>query len=90
MAEAQEPREVTSEELEADLRTSFRRLFNTQDGKKVLYTMLVTDLGLFREAKNEEEMVLRNYASFFVKDRLGLIKASDALAVIGEILKLGK
>jgi len=82
--------EPTDQEKGAIARAQTREFFNTALGRRQLYMILVADLGLFREARTDEEVALRNYACFFIREHLGLQTAQEALALVGEILKNGK
>jgi len=56
------------EQIEA-LRKTFKRVFKTEDGK-IIFNALLNDLFYFTEA----EKALCEYAKFFLRERLGIIK----------------
>ncbi|AAS11640.1 MULTISPECIES: hypothetical protein [Treponema] len=60
------------EQIEA-LRKTFKRVFKTEDGK-IIFNALLNDLFYFTEAKTEAEKALCEYAKFFLRERLGIIK----------------
>lgn len=80
---------MTQQEQEADARAMVRRVFSTPEGKKV-FIGLMLDLGLFSQATDQESVVKRNFAQFYLKERIGLYKAQDAAQVIELVLALGK
>ena len=57
--------------LERDKQMSecFRRVFSTDDGKKVLFQIL-TDLRFFKECVTDTDVALNNYAKFMIFKRL--------------------
>lgn len=71
-----------SEKKQAEnMRKMFREVFGSAKGKTCL-NILLTDLHYFLPCANEKEVALRNYASFFVAERLGLfdtVKITDCL-----------
>jgi hypothetical protein len=82
---------MTPQEIEALARAQTRDFYASSDmGRRQLYMILVADLGLLREATTPEAIALRNYACYFVREHLGLRDATDALALVGEILNRGK
>lgn len=80
---------MTQQEQEADARAMVRRVFSTPEGKKV-FVGLMLDLGLYSQATDQESVVKRNFAQFYLKERIGLYKAQDAAQVIELMLALGK
>ena len=81
---------VGAEQAATAARERFRRFYDSDEGRKILYAILVADLGIFREATTQEEVALKNYACYFVREHLGLMEAHDGVAMVGEILKHGK
>lgn len=65
--------ESTAEEQNKALQKTFKRVFQTEDGKIVLNALL-TDLHFFNEAKTEAETALCEYAKFLIRERLGVKK----------------
>ena len=72
-----------------EARALVRRVYSSPDGKKVL-TALLLDLGLFEQSTDPEKVALRNFATFYLKERIGFKKAQDAVLVIELMLALGK
>ena len=58
------------------LRKTFKRVFKTEDGK-IVFNALLNDLFYFTEAKTEAEKALCEYAKFFLRERLGIVKTLD-------------
>lgn len=83
------PERRKSEEEEIHLRQMYRDVFSTDTGSKVLFSIL-SDLGLFTEAKDIDRVALRNYATFLIRQRIGLNDASGMMAVLKAILAKGK
>lgn len=80
---------MTQQEQEAEARAMVRRVFSTPEGKKV-FTGLMFDLGLFREATDPDSVAKRNFATFYLRERIGLFKAQDAASAIELMIALGK
>lgn len=53
-----------------ELQKTFRDVFSSYDGKKVL-NVLLCDLKYFDTCLNERETALRNYATFLLEERMG-------------------
>jgi hypothetical protein len=62
---------VKPEERDAYAVTLFRELFTTPRGAQVLM-LLLADLRFFGEARNPDEVALKNYATTFIRERLGV------------------
>jgi hypothetical protein len=79
------------EELQeqARARDLVRRVYSTPDGLKVL-TALLLDLGLFSKATDADSMARRNFAIFYIRERLGFTQAQDAEELVKLLLQLGK
>lgn len=67
---------------EKELRKTFRRVFMTEDGKKV-FNVLMNDLKFFDQAKNERDIALKNYAVFLLCERMGY---NDTISLVENIL----
>lgn len=80
---------MTVQEQEAEARAMVRRVFSTPEGKKV-FVGLMLDLGLFSQATDAESVAKRNFAQFYLRERIGLCKAQDAASVIELMIALGK
>ena len=80
---------MTVQEQEAEARAMVRRVFSTPEGKKV-FVGLMLDLGLFGQATDAESVAKRNFAQFYLRERIGLYKAQDAASVIELMIALGK
>ncbi len=72
-----------------EARAMVRRVYSTPDGKRVL-TALLLDLGYFGQAESPGDVALRNFAAFYLKERVGFTKATDAVSVVELMLTLGK
>lgn len=60
-----------------EIRTIFKRVFSTKDGRIVLNALL-TDLHFFEPAESSADQALCEYAKFFLRERLDV---SDTLAI---------
>lgn len=76
-------------EQEQQARAMVRRVYSTPEGKKVLSGLLL-DLGLFGQGTDAESVALRNFAVFYIKERLGFRNAEDMNQLTELILSLGK
>lgn len=81
--------QIKKSEQEREARALVRRVFSTPDGIKVL-TALLLDLGFFSQATDPESVARRNFAVFYLRERLGFTQAQDAASVVELMLKLGK
>jgi hypothetical protein len=61
------------EEQAKRLREICVKVFSSDDGKIVL-NMLLTDLRLYEECISERDAALNEYAKYFIRERLGVIK----------------
>ena len=75
----------SDDEKEKEIQRIGRELFSTQDGA-IFLSIMLDDLAYNREAEDAEEEARRNYATFFLRERLGLTK--DSLAVTTVLLKI--
>lgn len=85
---AETPRE-REDRLARELRWLYRQVFGTEAGKKVLYSIL-SDLGYHTTAEQPERVALRNYASFLIRERIGLNDAAGMVAIIDTLLEHAK
>ena len=53
-----------------EMRKTFRKVFQSYDGKKVL-NVILNDLMLFQPTHTEGETALRNYATYLLNERMG-------------------
>ena len=74
-------------EQEEKVREIGRRLFSSPDGA-IFLAVLLDDLHYTTPAITERETALKNYATVFLRDRLGLTK--DSLAVTTALLNIGQ
>ena len=73
------------EELnEEEVKRLMRRVFSTEDGKKV-FNIILTDLYYFDLVRNDKEVTLQNFAKYFVNERLGI---KDTVAISNFMLKV--
>jgi len=73
---------------EQELRRLYRQVFGTEHGKKVLFSIL-QDLGFLSETEGDRA-ALRNYATFLIRDRIGVNDARGFMAVVEAMLSSGK
>jgi len=59
-----------------------RRFLRTEDGR-VFFTLFLKDHFYFDQPKTPEEQALRNYAAFFIRERLGL---NDQIEIASALL----
>jgi len=84
MSEAKE----LAERQERELRALYRDVFSTAPGKKVLFSIL-QDLGFLAETDGERS-ILRNYASFLIRERIGVNDARGFMSIVETLLSSGK
>lgn len=77
------------EEQRKRLRQIYREVFNTEPGRKVLFSIL-EDLGFLSEAVSPDRVALRNYGTFLVRERIGLNDAAGMSNLIQTMLTHGK
>lgn len=61
------------EEQRAELQKTFKRVFQSADGK-IVFNALLKDLFYFDAATSDAEKALCEYAKFFIRERLGIKK----------------
>ena len=71
---------------EAAIRRLFRQVFETRQGREVL-AVILADLHVFSEASNPDAQALRNYATRFLRQRLGV---TDPQAITNAILNTAR
>lgn len=72
----------TEAEQREELIKTFRRVFSTNDGRACLVVML-EDLKFREQLYNQSDEALRNYAVFFLQERLGAdLKTSGIEALV--------
>lgn len=76
------PKGENAKEYNENVKKTFQEVFTSEKGAAVL-NILLNDLHVFEEVKNEDEVSLRNYARFFLLERLGVV---DSVAVTDAIL----
>lgn len=84
MGEAKELRE----RQERELRRLYRTVFGTEAGKKVLFSIL-QDLGFLAETEGDRT-ALRNYATFLVRERIGVNDARGFMSIVETLLSSGQ
>ena len=67
----------------AEIQKTFRDLFITEQGRKVL-NVLLNDMCYFQPCKTEGETALRNYATFLLEERMGY---KDTISLTNKILE---
>lgn len=75
----------TDDEKEKEIQKIGRALFSTPDGA-IFLSIMLDDLAYNREAEDAEDEARRNYATFFLRERLGLTR--DSMAVTTALLKI--
>lgn len=74
---------LTLQERNELLKETFRRVFNTDDGKIVLNALLA-DLHLFDICHTKREHTLNEYAKFFIRERLGVSDTKELTDFIAQ------
>lgn len=72
---------VPAEERPRQIRRLFRMVFDTRQGREVL-AILLADLHYFEEATNPDAQALRNFATSFLRNRLGITDAQATACAI--------
>jgi hypothetical protein len=73
----------SEKEQMVEIRALCRRVCGTEEGA-IFVTILLQDLGWNTEGETPKEIILRNFATYFLKERLGITK--DPLAVISTVM----
>ena len=76
------------ERQERELRMLYRSVFGSESGKKVLFSIL-QDLGFLSETEGDRT-ALRNYATFLIRERIGLNDARGFMSIVETLLSSGK
>ncbi len=74
------------EEQKKALQRIFRHVFTTDEGKFVL-NVLLSDLRYFRQAENESDHVLCDYAKQLLRERLGIENTEVITASLIDAIK---
>ena len=74
---------LTLQERNELLKETFRRVFNTDDGRIVLNALL-TDLRLYEEVRTKQERSLNEYAKFLIRERLGVSDTKELTDFIAQ------
>lgn len=80
------PKTFKSYEEYNEVRSLYRKVFGTKDGKKVL-AYILTDLGFGNEIKSEEQSVLNNYAIRLL-EMTGAFHEGNVFALTDKLLSL--
>ena len=76
------PKGESDREYNENVKKTFQEVFMSEKGAAVL-NILLNDMHVFEEVHSAEEVALRNYARFFLLERLGV---ADSIAVTDAIL----
>ena len=81
--------DATPQEQANEMRRLFRKVFNTPEGK-VVFGILMEDLKMFAISDTQEDMILSKYASFLIRERLGIKQTVEISNFIVETAANGR